>query len=184
MSERDVPYTVIVGVSATSKSPTALVWGHAQAKVNDGRLVAVRVYQVPHIPAGPSGSSSRFPQDPDTLRADQEARLQRDVAEVLGEDHGVEIRVIHGSRRRGLLNEAREADLLVIGAPRRPSMSPLLAHRIVYAATCPVVVMPPSISGVPEPAISRSARSLGRAALRSAGTSGRPGYRPPSAPGD
>ena len=40
MSEREVPYTVIVGVSATSKSPTALVWGHAQAKVNDGRLIA------------------------------------------------------------------------------------------------------------------------------------------------
>ena len=89
MSERHVPYTVIVGVSATSKSPTALVWARAQAKANGGRLIAVRVYQVPSVPAGPSGSSSRFPQDPDTLRADQEARLQRDVAEVLGEDHGV-----------------------------------------------------------------------------------------------
>jgi hypothetical protein len=184
MSEREVPYTVIVGVSATSKSPTALVWGHAQAKVNDGRLIAVRVYQVPHIPAGPSGSSSRFPQDPETLRADHQARLQRDVAEVLGEDHGVEIRVVQGSKRRALLAEARDADLLVIDAPRTASMSPLLAHRIVYAATCPVVVMPPSISGAPESSLSRSASAFGRAALRSAGTSGRAGYRPPPTPID
>ena len=76
------------------------------------------------------------------------------------------------------------ADLLVIDAPRVPSMSPLLAHRLVYAATCPVVVMPPSISGAPESALSRSARAFGRAALRSAGTSGRPGYRPPVVPED
>ncbi|NYD43773.1 universal stress protein [Nocardioides panaciterrulae] len=184
MTNQDKPYTVVVGVSATSKSPGALAWARAQAEANGGRAIAVRVHQVALAAAGPSGSSSRPPQDTDSLRAQQHAQLARDVAEVLGDDHGVEIRVIHGSRRRGLLNEAREADLLVIGAPRRPSMSPLLAHRIVYAATCPVVVMPPSISGVPEPAISRSARSLGRAALRSAGTSGRPGYRPPSAPGD
>ena len=176
------PYTVVVGVSATSKSPTALMWARAQAEANGGRAVAVRLYREPNVPAGPSGSSSRIPQDPDSLQAQQHAQLDQDVTEVLGENHGVETRVVRGSKRRGLLNEAREADLLVIDAPRTPSMSPLLAHRIVYAATCPVVVMPPSISGVPESALSRSARAIGRAALRSAGTSGRPGFRPPAAP--
>lgn len=177
---KDHPYTVIVGVSATSKSPTALVWARAQAEANGGRVIAVRVYQAPNVSPGPSGSSSRVPQDADSLRAQQHHQLELDVAEVLGEDHGVEIQVIRGSKRRGLLNEARDADLLVIDAPRTPSMSPLLAHRIVYAATCPVVVMPPSISGAPESALTRSARALGRAALRSAGTSGRAGFRPPA----
>jgi hypothetical protein len=179
MSEQHNPYTVVVGVSATSKSPTALVWARAQTEANGGRLIAVRVYQVPNVPGGPSGTSSRTPQDPDQLHADEQARLRRDVAEVLGEDHGAELRVVRGSKRRGLLDQALEADLLVIDAPRSPSMSPLLAHRIVYAATCPVVVMPPSIAGAPESALSRSARAVGRAALRSAGTSGRAGYRPP-----
>ncbi len=113
------------------------------------------------------------------MRDQQQSELERDVAEVLGEDHGVELRVIHGSKRRGLINEASEADVLVIDAPRAPSMSPLLAQRIVYAAPCPVVVMPPSISGVGESSLTRSARAVGRAALRSAGTSGRAGYRAP-----
>lgn len=184
MSQPDKPYTVIVGVSGTSKSPTALVWARAQAVANGGRVIAVRVYQVPNVAPGPSGSSSRFPQDPDELRADQHAWLRRDVAEVLGEEHRVEIRVVHGSKRRALLAQALDADLLVIDAPRSASMSPLLAHRIVYAATCPVVVMPPSISGAPESGLSRSARAFGRAALRSAGTSGRAGYRPPPTPTD
>src|SRR4051812_2534035 len=184
MSEHEQPYTVVVGVSATSKSPTALVWGKAQAEANRGRVVAVRVYQTPPVPTGPSGSGSRVPQDPETLAADQHAQLQRDVAQVLGEDHGVEVRAVRGGKRRGLLQQAQGADLLVIDAPRAPSMSPLLAHRIVYAATCPVVVMPPSISELPESAFGRSARAFGRAALRSAGTSGRAGYRPPTNPDD
>ena len=184
MTDQDEPYTVVVGVSATSKSPTALVWARAQAAANGGRLVAVRVYQAPAVPAGPSGTSSRVPQDPEDLRAQQVSQLQRDVTEVLGPDHGVELRAVRGGKRRGLLDQARGADLLVIDAPRTPSMSPLLAHRIVYAATCPVVVMPPSISGAPESALSRSARAFGRAALRSAGTSGRAGYRPPVVPED
>ena len=182
MTDQDQPYTVIVGVSETSNSPTALIWARAQAEANGGRAIAVRVHRTPHLPAGPSAGSSWVPQDPASLRAQQHTQLERDVAAVLGDHHGVETRVIHGSRRRGLLNEAREADLLVIDAPRTPSMSPLLAHRIVYAATCPVVVMPPSISGAPESALARSSHALGRAALRSAGTSGRPGFRLPIDP--
>lgn len=184
MTEQEQPYTVIVGVSATSKSPTALEWAHAQAEANGGRLIAVRVYQVPNVPQAPPGTSSRTPPDAQQLEAEQRARLERDVEEVLGQGHGAEVRVVRGGKRRGLLAQAREADLLVIDAPRKPSMSPLLAQRIVYTATCPVVVMPPSISGAPESPLSRSARAVGRAALRSAGTSGRPGYRPPVSPGD
>ncbi len=184
MTEPEKPYTVVVGVSATSKSPTALVWGQAQAQANGGRLIAVRVHPMPHSPQEHPGTTSWSASGPHPSRDQQQAQLERDVADVLGADHGAEIRVIHNSKRRGLINESHEADVLVIDAPRAPSMSPLLAQRIVYAASCPVVVMPPSISGLPESSLSRSARALGRAALRSAGTSGRPGYRPPVNPDD
>ena len=181
MSERETPYTVVVGVSATSKSPTALVWGRAQAEANGGRLVAVRVHPASSSHEQPSDSSqgpSASGQAPDRHRAP----LEGDVAEVLAEAHGAEIRVLYGNKRRSLINASRAADVLVIDAPRAPSLSPLLAQRIVYAASCPVVVMPPSISRVPESSLSRSARAVGRAALRSAGTSGRAGYRPPANP--
>ncbi len=182
MSEHEKPYTVVVGVSATSKSPTALVWGKALAEANTGRLVAVRVHPGPHSPDVAPGPPSRSAQEADRSREEQRTKLARDVAEVLGEDHEAEIRVIHGSKRRGLLNIAHEADILVIDAPQSPSMSPMLAQRIIYAAPCPVVVMPPSISGAEPSSVSRSARAVGRAALRSAGTSGRAGFRPPYNP--
>jgi hypothetical protein len=183
MTQHEKPYTVIVGVSATSKSPTALVWGRAQAQANQGRLIAVRVYQAPNVLQRLPSTSSETSPSADEVRTEQRIRLERDVAEVLGENHGAELRVVRGSKHRELLDQAREADLLVIDAPRTP-MSPLLAWRTLHAATCPVVVMPPSISGVPESAWSRSAHAVGRAALRSAGTSGRPGYRPPPTPTD
>ena len=35
--ENDHPYTVVVGVSATSKSPAALTWAQAQAEHCGGR---------------------------------------------------------------------------------------------------------------------------------------------------
>jgi nucleotide-binding universal stress UspA family protein len=182
MSEHERPYTVVVGVSDTSKSATALTWGKALADANGGRLIAVRVHPGPHAPDAAPESPRRGAEEAERMREEQRAELARDVAEVLGDDHGAEIRIIHGSKRRGLINESHEADVLIIDAPRAPSMSPLLAQRIVYAATCPVVVMPPSISGLPESALTRSARAVGRAALRSAGTSGRAGYRPPYNP--
>ncbi|GAA1933310.1 universal stress protein [Nocardioides marmoribigeumensis] len=181
MNEQERPYTVVVGVSATSKSPTALRWGQSLARSNGGRLVAVRVHPGPSTEVA-SGPPSPAAQAAEHSREEQRAALARDVAEVLGEDHGAETIVIHGSKRRGLINASHDADVLVIDAPRAPSMSPLLAQRIVYAAMCPVVVMPPAISGLPESSLTRSARAVGRAALRSAGTSGRAGFRPPYDP--
>lgn len=184
MSEEGVmeethPYTVVVGVSATSKSPTALAWGQAQARKNDGRLVAVRVWRVPNpAPTTAAVSASKMP-DMRDLEEEERKRLADDVAEVLGADHGAELHVVRGRKRAGLLSAAHGADLLVIDAPRVPSMSPLLAHRIVYAATCPVVVMPPTISGQTESAAVRYGRAVAHSALRGAGTAGRPGYRPP-----
>lgn len=181
MSEDQHPYTVMVGVSATSKSPTALAWAQAQAKANDGRLIAVRVWSPPHPTATTSGVSAARPPDVADMEATERVRLEADVAEVLGEGHSAEVRLVRGGKRKALIDQAREADLLVIDAPRAPSMSPLLAQRIIYAADCPVVVMPPSISGEPESPMRRAGRAAGRAAMRSAATAGRPGYRPPMA---
>src|SRR6187397_1925443 len=110
MDEHEQPYTVVVGVSPKSGSPTALVWAHAQAEANGGHVIAVRVYQPPHLPAAPGGTSSRIPQDPAQLHADLQAQQERDVAEVLGPDHKVELRVIRGGKRRALLEQTHEAD--------------------------------------------------------------------------
>ncbi len=168
-------YTVVVGVSPGSASPTALAWGQEQAKAHGGRLVAVRAWRAPNPQATPSGTTAtRVPRGSE---AESEARdrLVADVASVLGADHDAEVLLVRGDRRRALLDVARDADLLVVDAPRPSATSPFFAHRLVYAATCPVVVMPPRISGEPETGLTRASRMAGWAAVRAAGSAGRPG---------
>ncbi|MEO6018654.1 MAG: universal stress protein [Knoellia sp.] len=178
-TESTHPYTVVVGVSATSKSPTALTWGAAQAVLNNGRLIAVRSWRSASPPGTTSGGVAARVTDERSTQSSEQAALEQDVAEILGEGHSAEVRVMHGGKRKVLLEAAHEADLLVVDAPRTFTGSPLFAQRIVYAASCPVVVMPPRVSQQPLSAVERASRAVGRAAVRSAGLAGRPGYRPP-----
>jgi nucleotide-binding universal stress UspA family protein len=177
MTDEDQPYTIVVGVSATSKSPTALHWAAELAALRGGRVVAVRAWR----PTAPQTGSrvTPVPLSEDVTTAEREARewLEADVAEVLGAEHGVEVRLVHGGKRRALLRASQHADLLVVDAPRRLDLTALpgFAQRLVYAARCPVVVMPPSVSGAPRTAVQRAAGALGRGTTDAAGHAPRPG---------
>lgn len=176
------PYTVIVGVSPTSKSEIALHWAVDQARHHNGRVVAVRAWQVPRS-APPNTvaqgtSAGRLP-TATSLEAQAREQLAADVEQVLGADHGVEVLVLRGGRRKSLVQAARGADLLVVDAPRALTTGPMFAHRLIYSASCPVVVMSPRISGSPPSWLQRLSTAAGSQALRSLGTSGRPGLTAP-----
>ena len=175
MAER--PYTVVVGVSATSKSPTALDWGRAQAG-SDGRLVAVRAWRMPNPQATRSGTPAGRISRAEEVEVEARAALERDVSATLGEDHGAEVQLVRGSKYAVLLKAAEDADLLVVDAPRQLLAGPMFAHRLVYAASCPVVVMPPHISGEP-PRSSAGSPAPPVGTSTAAGTAGRPGYQRP-----
>jgi hypothetical protein len=184
MSEQqaDHPYTVVVGVSATSKSPTALAWAEAQARQNGGRVIAVRAWRMPNPQATPSGTpASRISREQDVEQSAQ-AALAADVGATLGADHDAELRLVRGGKYNVLTKAALGADLLVVDAPRQLLAGPMFAHRLVYAASCPVVVMPPRVSGEPPSVLNRMASAVGRSVVTAAGTAGRPGYRRPVAP--
>ena len=104
-----------------------------------------------------------------------QASLKADVAAALGPEHGAELRLVRGSRFKVLVAAAGGADLLVVDAPRQLLAGPMFAHRLVYAAACPVVVMPPQISGEPQTWLTRLAAAVGRSVVAAAGTAGRPG---------
>ena len=175
----------MVGVSATSGSPTALRWGRDEARAHSGRVIAVRAWRAPRPPASSAGRPSVFTFDADQLYADAQEQLRRDVESVLGTDSEVECRVVHGGRRKVLLSAATAANLLVIDAPQRTDLSstPLLARRLIYRAGCPVVIMPPAINGHHDTALMAAGKRIGRGLLTAAGTAGRPGIRPPSSAG-
>jgi len=181
MSPGTSGFTVVVGVSTTSTSPGALTWAVAEAAARGGSVVAVRAWR----PTTPTSSGTRPPlhtYDAEAGYAGEQERLSVDVAAVLGPDHQVECRLIEGGRRKVLLKQARDADLLVVDAPRQTELGGgvLFVHRLVYAAPCPVVIMPPSVAGRGPTGLARAGRKLGEEVIRAASTAGRPGVRPPS----
>lgn len=186
MSPASSGFTVVVGVSATTSSPGALRWAVAEAAARGGSVIAVRAWR----PATPMSSGARPPlhtYDADAAYAADQERLMADVAQVLGPDHEVICRLVHGGRRKVLLAQAVGADLLVIDTPRQPDLAggPLFAHRLLHRAPCPVVVMPPSVSGVGPSALAKAGRTMGSEVIRAAASAGRPGVRAPyTKPGD
>ena len=181
MSE-NVPYTVVVGVSRTSKSPRALIWAQRQARKNDGRLIAVRAWRTPIPQATPSGEPAGRISRSSEVEAEAKQALADDVAATLGPDHDAEVQLRQGAKWPVLVEAAAEADLLVVDAPKQLMVGPMFAHQLIYAATCPVVVLPPETpEGDPPPALVRALKALGRSVASVAGAAGRPGYRPPPA---
>ena len=177
------PYTVVVGVSATSRSPAALRWAVKQAEHRGGVVIALRAWRPPRAPAA-SGARPPTPEADAAVLFDREqAELERDVADVVGVDARVECRLVRGGRRKALRSISKFADLLVIDAPRRSDLttSPLFARRLVYTARCPVVVMPPEVAGQSDTPVVAVGKRIARSVLDAAATAGRPGVRP--APG-
>jgi nucleotide-binding universal stress UspA family protein len=181
MADESQPYTIVVGVSATSKSPTALHWATELAALRGGRVVAVRAWRPTPPQTASRVTPSPIAEDVPSARAQALADLQADVAEVLGGQHEVDVQLVQGGRRKTLLAAAEHADLLVVDAPRRLDRGALpgFAQRLVQTARCPVVVMPPSVSGAPRTPLHRAASSMARNVTEAAGRAGRPGLSHP-----
>jgi len=174
-------FRIVVGVSATSRSPSALRWATDLAALRGGTVVAVRAWRATPPQSSAHGLPATVAEHPAPAEAEAREQLAGDVTAVLGDGHGVECRLVRGGRRKVLLAQARDADLLVIDAPRRTdlSSSPVFAQRLVGNAPCPVLVMPPPGPGAGHRLLDRAAHGL----VQAAGQAGRPGIRPPSVQG-
>ena len=174
------PYTIVVGVSSTSRSPAALRWALDEAAHRNGVVIALRAWRPPR-PNTATGARPPLPEAASVVLFDRaQAELERDVSDVLGSADRVECRLVHGGRRKALRSISSYADLLVIDAPQRTDLrtAPLFARRLIYTARCPVVVMPPDIAEQSDTPVVAAGKRIGRTLLDAAGTAGRPGIRP------
>jgi nucleotide-binding universal stress UspA family protein len=133
---------IVVGVDGSRSSCQALRWAARQAKLTGASLEVVACWEfptaygwVPQYPAGfdPSGDARRA--------------LEGTVAEVLGEDPGVEIglSVVEGHAAPVLVEAARGATLLVVGSRGHGGFTGMLlgsvSEHCVSHAPCPVTVV-------------------------------------------
>lgn len=145
---------VVVGVSASSGSPGALAAGLEQARWRDAELVAVQAWRPARPPSSPGGRMPGVSRDVEADQRAAEAELTEQVAAAVSRAGGSRLNVRCELRRGApgavLVSASAGADLLVLDAPRRPvaTRSPMLAHRIIYQASCPVLVLPPAVQVV------------------------------------
>jgi nucleotide-binding universal stress UspA family protein len=141
---------IVVGVDGSEGARSALEWAVGEARLRGASLRAVHAW---HLPPLVSGVGMFEP--PATLDADTLERVENGATQLLEQElaavdtSGVEVERIVEPRNPadGLLEAARDADLLVVGTRGHGGFTGLLlgsvSQQVSHHAPCPVVIVPP-----------------------------------------
>lgn len=139
---------IVVGVDGSEPARRALEFAAQEALLRWAQLRVVSAWQVS---ATAYGGGIPLPTDRGTLdvfrhHAEEYVQEAMDVVHRLHPELEVEISTPEGQPAACLLEEARQAALIVIGNRGRGGLSSLLlgsvSHQVVQHATCPVMVVP------------------------------------------
>jgi nucleotide-binding universal stress UspA family protein len=136
---------VVVGVDGSTNSIEALRWAAAQCALTGAELRAVFVWEFPYMEVVPGGLGVTLPPYA-VMEQAATAKLDEAIATALiPEGVDVERVVREGPPSRLLIEEAKDADLLVVGSRGRGGFLGLLtgsvATQVVNHALVPVVVI-------------------------------------------
>ena len=140
---------IVVGVDDSEGAKVALRFALEEAKLRGATLRAVHAWQFGSI--GASGIEGAYPvigADLSDLHHAAEAALEAAVEEVVSDrgEVGVERRVVEGAAASVLVDESRDAELLVVGSRGRGGIAGLLlgsvSQQCAHHAACPVVIVP------------------------------------------
>ena len=140
---------IVVGVDASVGAKVALAFALAEARLREATLHAVSAWQFPHWSAsGFEGASPALGCTHEEFRAAAEAALDAALREMGPDLDGVVIerRALEGPAAAVLVEEARRADLLVVGSRGHGGFAGLLlgsvSQQCAHHASCPVVIVP------------------------------------------
>lgn len=144
------PGLIVVGVDGSESSREALVWAANQARLTGSRLRVVLSWELPSL-----AYLSMLPEGVNFAK-DATQALDQELADVLGPSADVVIEkvVTEGHPAPVLLDQSKDADLLVVGSRGRGQFAGMLlgstSEHCVTHATCPVVVVRPQRDKRPE----------------------------------
>jgi nucleotide-binding universal stress UspA family protein len=133
-------YRIVVGVDGSPHGTSALRWAMTDAATRkDAKVIAVLAWQMPLV-----SNPTAF--DPEELQANYEELLVQTVADAPHQPGvPVETRVISGEPIDVLVEESRDAQLLVVGSRGKSLFKGVLLGSVSQAcaarAVCPVVVV-------------------------------------------
>lgn len=139
---------IVVGVDGSAGSRLALKWAYAEAKQRGAILDVVAAWSHPPVPVTPEAlawSEQRGDLSPVTKEMVDEM-----LQDVIGDrtDVDVETTIVEGSPAAVLLDEAEDAEMLVVGSRGLGGFRSLLlgsvSQQCAQHGTCPVVIVPPA----------------------------------------
>lgn len=140
---------IVVGIDDSDVAKAALGFAFEEAQLRDATLRAVHAWQFSYPGAAAVEGAYAIPGlDLESLRDAAAASLDAIVAEVIADSGEVEVvrRVVEGPAGAVLIDESRDADLLVVGSRGRGGFAGLLlgsvSQQCTHHASCPVVVIP------------------------------------------
>ncbi len=135
--------TIVVGIDGSPVSVSALRYAIREAQLRGDRVRAVTAWHVPAVAYG-AGLTPAVPYPADYKQAAADL-LARSLAEVDPGDVPVEGVVREGESGHVLIEEAQDAEQLVVGCHDRSLLGRLLHHSVsgecAHAAPCPVTVV-------------------------------------------
>lgn len=143
---------IVVGVDGSDASKEALRWALEESRLRRSGLQAVYAWLRPQI-----GGRVYIPPellDREQLRKTAQEQLAANVAEVAGENPGVELEPIvgEGPAAKVLTRAAEDAELLVVGSRGHGGFAGLLlgsvSHQCAQHAPCPVVIVRKPRTGI------------------------------------
>lgn len=136
------PFTIVVGVDGSPNGQVAFDWSVAEARVHQGRLRVIEAWSTPYD----WQLEPMFPVNVDEVRDAAQRRLDQSLAATGISDVNTQAELVEGEPGRILVEAAREADLLVVGARGHSTLVELLLGSVstfcAHHAACPVVIVP------------------------------------------
>jgi nucleotide-binding universal stress UspA family protein len=139
---------IVVGVDHSAGARAALAFAHEEAQLRNAALRAVHAWQFGSI--GYNGYEMTSPAiggDIQKLRAAAAAALEQTLIEAIPDAGAVEIeqRLVEGAPGAVLVDESRDASLLVVGSRGHGGFAQLLlgsvSQQCAHHAECPVVIV-------------------------------------------
>jgi nucleotide-binding universal stress UspA family protein len=144
------PPVIVVGIDGSAGSRAALQFAAEEAGLRQTNLKVVSAW---HVPAGVYMQPTYVDLDLDTLRQGAREIAEQQVVDVMGAGRAktVEVVIREGNAAEALLEESREAEMLVVGSRGHGGFAGLLlgsvSQQCTAHASCPVVVVRDNATG-------------------------------------
>ena len=146
---------IVVGVDHSAGAKKALRFAATEAQLRQATLRPVHAWQFAHVAPGIETAYSGLEANLDQLRHAAEAALMATLREIVPDEGAlkVELRVVEGLPAPVLVDESRDAEMLVVGSRGLGGFRGLLlgsvSQQCAQHAACPVVIVRVA-SGTPE----------------------------------